>query len=129
MANKVGALGLPFGGYDLVAPMEYVELADGYTTNVYTSLGVYYYYMEYTSLLFALFIGGFTQYFYWLSKKSALGLLAYSFCLSAIVLSIFHDYFVSFGYFVFKIFLVLFCIHVLGWFYSSVAFVFKFKKI
>ena len=129
VANKIGYLGLPFGGYDLTTPMDYVDLPDGYGTNVYTSLGVYYDYMGYFSLFFALFIGGLTQYFCWLSKRSALGLFVYSFCLSAIVLSIFHDYFVSFGYFVLKIFLVLFGIRILERFCGGVAFVFKFKKI
>lgn len=129
VANKIGYLGLPFGGYDLTTSMDYVDLPDGYGTNVYTSLGVYYDYMGYFSLFFALFVGGLTQYFCWLSKRSALGLFVYSFCLSAIVLSIFHDYFVSFGYFVLKIFLVLFGIRILERFCGGVAFVFKFKKI
>lgn len=108
LANKLSLIGLPFGGYDLKElRMDFVDLADGYQTNVYTALGVYYEYMGAAIIFFSFIVGAAMKYFSWLSKKGAVGLYLYSFFLSAMVLSIFHDYFLSTTYFMIKIFILL----------------------
>lgn len=104
LANKLEAFGLPLGGFDLLAmQMDYVDLPAGYSTNVYTALGVYYQYFGYASLAFAFLVGGFFKYLSSASKKNVIWVYIYSFYLTALVLSIFHDYLVSTTYLLFKI--------------------------
>lgn len=123
IANKLGAIGLPVGGYDLQSlRMESVELGNDFNTNVYTALGVYYRYMEYWSVFFAIFIGYIYRYSSWLSRKSPLGLLGLAFFMAALALSVFHDYVLANGYYLLKIIFILSIIRFFEFLFKNINF-------
>lgn len=106
--NKFSLLGLPVGGYDLSElRMEFVNLDNKHQTNVFTALGVYIQYFTYLIPFVSLFIGFLGGYLSYLSKKNVIGKFLYGLFICSIVLSLFHDYILSFSYYVFKIFIVL----------------------
>lgn len=114
LKNKLQFIGFPIERRALEShKSDYFSIGDGYQTNVYTALGIYHKYMGYGSFVFAFFVGVFISYMSFKSRNSILGLYCYSFYLSAIVLSVFSDYFLSFSYFLVKILLILLLIWML----------------
>ena len=126
LANKIEVLGFPLGGFDLLAmQMNYVDLPGEYNTNVYTALGVYYQYFGYASLAFAFLVGGLFKYLSSASKKGVIWVYSYSFYLTALVLSIFHDYLVSTTYFLFKIIFICLFLNFLEMLFGAGHFKFR----
>ena len=106
--NKFALFGLPVGGYDLLElRMEFVYLDNEHQTNVFTALGVYIQYFGYFTLFIGFIIGFLGGYLSYLSQRNLIGKFLYSLFICSIVLSLFHDYILSFSYYVFKIFIVL----------------------
>lgn len=106
--NKFALFGLPVGGYDLSElRMEFVYLDNEHQTNVFTALGVYIQYFGYFTLFIGFIIGFLGGYLSYLSQRNLIGKFLYSLFICSIVLSLFHDYILSFSYYVFKIFIVL----------------------
>lgn len=106
--NKFALLGLPIGGYDLTQlKIDFVYLDNEYQTNVFTALGVYIQYFSYFALFIGFIIGFIGGYLSFLARRNLIGRFLYSLFICSIVLSLFHDYILSFSYYVFKIFVVL----------------------
>ncbi len=117
--NKFGLLGLPVGGYNLSElSIDFVSLDDEHQTNVFTALGVYIQYFNYFTPFIGLIIGFIGGYLSFLSKKSLIGKYIYSLFICSIILSLFHDYILSFSYLLLKIFIVLFVIFILEKFFK-----------
>lgn len=106
--NKLNVFGFSSFYYDLSSlNNDFVYISNTYMTNVFTSIGVYYRYMGSFILLFGFFIGLAGGFLSFQSKRSEVGVWLYSLYLCAIILSIFHDYFISFFYLILKASLVL----------------------
>lgn len=106
--NKLALLGFPVGGYDLSQlKMDYVNLDSEHQTNVFTALGVYIKYFNDFTLFIGFFIGFLGGYLAYLAKQNLIGKFLYSLFICSIVLSLFHDYILSFSYYILKIFIVL----------------------
>jgi oligosaccharide repeat unit polymerase len=111
LINNLHGLGLASNYYDVsLLQNEFVEIGPHYMTNVYTSLGVYYNYIGWCMMCLALAIGLLGGYLSRVSKYSVLSLWFYTFFLMATILSIFHDYYLSYGYFLVKVFIILFVV-------------------
>lgn len=105
ISNKLSILGLPFDTYDLsLLKMDFSYLTDDFDTNVYTALGVYVQYMGFIGSLFFAFILGITgSILSNISRSNIYGSYVYALFLTALLLMLFHDYFISYTYLFIKI--------------------------
>jgi hypothetical protein len=113
--NKLGVLVPGLGGYDLTTlRMDMVDISSGLQTNVYTALGVYNEYLGVATAPFAVLMGALLTFIGRLARRSAGFLFIYAFCAAATVLSLFHEYYLSTAYLLFKVAAVVVVLRVLA---------------
>ncbi len=111
LSNKFHSLGLPTPHFELTElRMDFVDLPGGtYQTNVFSAFAVYYQYLGYVvGIYFIFFLGWFSGLLYRSRLKSPFLMTTYSFFWAAIVLSVFHEYFLSTFYMTVKLMILIF---------------------
>lgn len=100
ISNKLSATGLPFPHYQLLeSKSDYVNLPHGFSTNVFSAFGLYYYYMGLVgSIAYVAVIGWFSGRIFRSRLNSPFLLTVYALLWPAIVLTPFSDYFVQQSY-------------------------------
>lgn len=115
LSNKLSSLGLPTPTFELTElKMDFVDLPGGiYQTNVFSAFAIYYQYFGLiVGVYFAFFIGWLSALVYRCRLKSPLTMTIYAFFWSAVVLSVFHDYFLSTFYMTLKLLILAFMMSV-----------------
>jgi oligosaccharide repeat unit polymerase len=115
ISNKLSAIGLPLPTYNLLdLKWDYVDLPYGFSTNVFSAFGLYYYNMGFVgSILFMAAIGWISGRIFRSRLNSPFLLTAYALIWPAIVLTPFHDYFVQQGYALLKLAIYIFLLRVI----------------
>lgn len=108
LTNKLAYLGLPVEEYKIYnLRNDFVYISPEFKTNVFTSLGLYFWYFGYGLFFMAVligFLGGVTMR---ASGRSHFGMWLYPLYLCALVMSLFHDYYLPYGYYILKVVICL----------------------
>lgn len=114
LSKKLFSIGLPVPNFEMTElRMDFVDLPGGvYQTNVFSAFAIYYQYFGYiVGVYFSFFLGWFSGIVYRSRLKSPFLMTIYSFFWAAIVLSVFHDYFLLTFYMTVKLFILVFLIN------------------
>ncbi len=115
LTNKLSLLGFPIEEHKIYnLRNDFVYISDDLKTNVFTSLGLYYWYLGYYMFVMALITGFIGGWLMKLSKSTYFGMWMYPLFLCALVMSLFHDYYLPYGYYILKVILCLVVIKILS---------------